>query len=39
MARYPDRRSAALPALAAAQRLHGWCSPEGDRAGRVRDAR
>jgi NADH-quinone oxidoreductase subunit E len=28
MADYPDRRSAALPALAAAQRLHGWCSPE-----------
>ncbi len=28
MARYPDRRSATLPALAAAQRLHGWCSPE-----------
>jgi len=28
MARYPDRRSAALPALAAAQRVHGWCSPE-----------
>jgi NADH-quinone oxidoreductase subunit E len=27
MANYPDRRSAALPALAAAQRLHGWCSP------------
>jgi NADH:ubiquinone oxidoreductase subunit E len=27
MARYPDRHSAALPALAAAQRLHGWCSP------------
>ncbi len=27
MARYPDRRSAALPALAAAQREHGWCSP------------
>ncbi|HTU77980.1 MAG TPA: NAD(P)H-dependent oxidoreductase subunit E [Solirubrobacteraceae bacterium] len=25
---YPDRHSAALPALAAAQRLHGWCSPE-----------
>jgi NADH-quinone oxidoreductase subunit E len=25
---YPDRRSAALPALAAAQRVHGWCSPE-----------
>jgi NADH-quinone oxidoreductase subunit F len=28
MARYPDRRSAALPALFAAQRLHGWCSPQ-----------
>jgi NADH-quinone oxidoreductase subunit E len=28
MANYPDRRSAALPALAAAQRLHGWCSPQ-----------
>jgi len=28
MANYPDRRSATLPALAAAQRLHGWCSPE-----------
>ena len=28
MAKYPDRRSAALPALAAAQRAHGWCSPE-----------
>lgn len=28
MALYPDSRSAALPALAAAQRLHGWCSPE-----------
>jgi NADH-quinone oxidoreductase subunit E len=27
MADYPDRRSAALPALAAAQRVHGWCSP------------
>jgi NADH:ubiquinone oxidoreductase subunit E len=26
--RYPERHSAALPALAAAQRLHGWCSPE-----------
>ena len=24
MALYPDRHSAALPALAAAQRLHGW---------------
>jgi NADH:ubiquinone oxidoreductase subunit E len=28
IARYPNVRSAALPALHAAQRLHGWCSPE-----------
>jgi NADH-quinone oxidoreductase subunit E len=28
MSRYPDFRSAAIPALHAAQRLHGWCSPE-----------
>ena len=28
MARYPDSRSATLPALEAAQRLHGWCSAE-----------
>jgi NADH:ubiquinone oxidoreductase subunit E len=28
MAKYPDRRSAALPALAAVQRAHGGCSPE-----------
>jgi NADH-quinone oxidoreductase subunit F len=28
MAEYPDPHSAALPALAAAQRLHGWCSPQ-----------
>jgi NADH-quinone oxidoreductase subunit E len=28
MALYPDPRSAILPALEAAQRLHGWCSPE-----------
>jgi NADH:ubiquinone oxidoreductase subunit E len=28
MADYPDRHSAALPALAAAQRVHGWCSPQ-----------
>jgi NADH-quinone oxidoreductase subunit E len=27
MSRYPDSRSAAIPALHAAQRLHGWCSP------------
>jgi NADH:ubiquinone oxidoreductase subunit E len=28
MEKYPDRHSATLPALAAAQRVHGWCSPE-----------
>jgi NADH:ubiquinone oxidoreductase subunit E len=28
MARYPDRRSAVMPALHAAQAVHGWCSPE-----------
>ncbi len=28
MALYPDSHSAALPALSAAQRVHGWCSPE-----------
>jgi NADH:ubiquinone oxidoreductase subunit E len=28
MAKYPDHRSASIPALAAAQRAHGWCSPE-----------
>jgi NADH-quinone oxidoreductase subunit E len=28
MALYPDPRSAALPALEAAQRIYGWCSPE-----------
>ena len=28
MSRYPDRRSATIPALRAAQRRHGWCSPE-----------
>lgn len=27
MAKYPDFRSAAIPALHAAQELHGWCSP------------
>jgi len=27
MAKYPDRRSAAIPALHAAQEVHGWCSP------------
>jgi NADH-quinone oxidoreductase subunit E len=29
MAKYPDRRSAAIPALSAVQRLYGWCTPEG----------
>src|SRR5271166_2474788 len=28
MALYPETRSATLPALEAAQRVHGWCSPE-----------
>ena len=28
MAKYPDFHSAAIPALAAAQRVHGWCSTE-----------
>ena len=28
MSLYPDRHSATLPALGAAQRVHGWCSPE-----------
>ena len=27
MSRYPDRRSASIPALRAAQRIHGWLSP------------
>jgi NADH:ubiquinone oxidoreductase subunit E len=27
MAKYPDRRSASIPALHAAQKVHGWCSP------------
>jgi NADH-quinone oxidoreductase subunit E len=28
MGLYPDRHSATLPALGAAQAVHGWCSPE-----------
>jgi NADH:ubiquinone oxidoreductase subunit E len=28
MAKYPDRRSATIPALHAAQGMYGWCSPE-----------
>jgi NADH-quinone oxidoreductase subunit E len=31
MGRYPQLRSAAIPALWAIQRHHGWCSPEGIR--------
>ncbi len=29
MARYPQKRSASIPALWAVQRLYGYCSPEG----------
>lgn len=29
MAKYPERRSAAIPALFAVQRRYGWCTPEG----------
>jgi NADH:ubiquinone oxidoreductase subunit E len=28
MSKYPDRRSASIPAMHAAQALHGWLSPE-----------
>lgn len=31
IARYPQRRSASLPALHAIQRRYGWCTPEGIR--------
>ena len=31
MSRYPQVRSASIPALWAVQRHHGWCSPEGIR--------
>jgi NADH-quinone oxidoreductase subunit E len=31
MGRYPNKHSATLPALAAAQKVHGWCSPEAVR--------
>ena len=31
MGRYPQRRSAAIPALWAVQRRYGWCTPEGIR--------
>lgn len=29
MAKYPDRRSAAIPALFAVQERYGWCTPQG----------
>ncbi len=29
MARYPDPRSAAIPALHAMQEMYGWCTPQG----------
>jgi NADH-quinone oxidoreductase subunit E len=31
MARYPDKRSASIPALWAVQRRYGWCTPDGIR--------
>jgi NADH:ubiquinone oxidoreductase subunit E len=31
MARYPDHKSASIPALWAVQRTYGWCTPEGIR--------
>ncbi|MDP9228781.1 MAG: NAD(P)H-dependent oxidoreductase subunit E [Actinomycetota bacterium] len=31
MSRYPDKRSASIPALWAVQRRYGWCTPEGIR--------
>jgi NADH-quinone oxidoreductase subunit E len=31
MSRYPDRRSASIPALWAVQQRYGWCTPEGIR--------
>jgi NADH-quinone oxidoreductase subunit E len=31
MGKYPDRKSASIPALWAVQRLYGWCTPEGIR--------
>jgi NADH-quinone oxidoreductase subunit E len=31
MSRYPDRRSASIPALFAVQKRYGWCTPDGIR--------
>jgi NADH:ubiquinone oxidoreductase subunit E len=31
MAKYPDHKSASIPALWAVQRLYGWCTPDGIR--------
>ena len=33
MSRYPQKRSASIPALFAIQRRYGWCTPEGIRQG------
>ena len=33
MKRYPQKRSAAMPALWAVQRRYGWCTPGGDQPG------
>ena len=38
MARYPDRKSASIPALWAVQRRYGWCTPGGDPPGGGGDA-
>ena len=39
MTRYPQLRSASIPALWAVQRHYGWCSPGGHPPGRRRDGR
>jgi NADH-quinone oxidoreductase subunit E len=31
MAKYPDHKSASIPALWAVQRMYGWCTPDGIR--------
>ena len=39
MKRYPEKRSASIPALWAVQRRYGWCTPEGIAPGRRGDGR
>ena len=39
MKRYPQKRSAAIPALWAVQRRYGWCTPGGHPPGRRGDGR